>query len=222
MATKVGTDAGFYGRSLHGRIQTGNNENLDMTRDVYRYQILYVNVVTLLDAYLKFFSSGEYSNLKTSLTLKTANTLTMVIQNSNAFYNDNIDNLTDFEYNPDTFDNFRNNTFFVLNGMIQALSQYDQLDALKNEVKECQAVLSSESSILAFLEANRQMSALAFSANQTYNTEVILKPWYEKYLMTYGAPNDGIFDTSKMAAIVDELVTAGIITLEQFRTNTYP
>ena len=32
------------------------------------------------------------------------------------------------------FENFRNNTYYVLDGLIQAVSQFDQVDALKNEV----------------------------------------------------------------------------------------
>jgi hypothetical protein len=222
MASKIGTDAGFYGRSLHGHVQTGSNENLDMTRDVYRYQLLYVNVVALLDAYLNYFSTGDYTNLKKKLTLKTANALSMVIQNTAYYYNDTVDKLMDFNYNPSQFDNFRNNTFYVLNGIIQALSQFDQVDALKNQLKECEAVMATEQSILEYLDAHRQVSQLAFSVNQTFNTEIVLKPWYERYLMTYGAPNDGIFDNLRMAEIVQTLINEGVITLEQFQTNTYP
>jgi hypothetical protein len=222
MTSFVGTGAGFGGRSLHGHIQASSGTNLDLTRDVYRYQVLFVNVITILNAYLTYFTTGNYEKLKSTLTLKTSNALAMIIQNEKLFYNDTIDNLVDFTYDNTVFDRFRDNTFYVLNGMIQALSQYNAVDALQNEVKYFNGILSSEQNIIDYLNANKQASMVAFSTSQVYNTAIVMKPWYERYLVKYGAPNDGVFDNQKMAGIVQELINEGIITLEQFTSNTYP
>ena len=140
MATFIGTSASYYGRSLHGQIRALTGSALDTTRDVYRYQLLYYNVLQILNSYINFFSNGDYDTLKTKFTTSTKNQLISIIQNSDYFYNTNIDNLNDFVYDSNMFENFRNNTYYILNGLVQAVSQYDQLDALTNEVSSCLAV----------------------------------------------------------------------------------
>ena len=221
MASFIGTSAGYYGRSLHGHIQVQSSASLDLSRDIYRYQILYFNVIQILNSYINFFSTGDYQGLKSKLNIKTQNQLTTIIQNSDYYYNKNIDNLNEFTYDPNMFENFRNNTYYILDGLIQAVSQYDQLDALKNEVAHCDEILSSEQSILEYLNANKNPSVVAFTANQKFNTNIVLKPWYERYIILYGAPNDGIFLTEKMAIVVQQLINEGVISLEQFTTNNY-
>jgi hypothetical protein len=220
MAVFIGTSAGYYGRSLHGHIQIQTGTSLDVSRDIYRYQILYSNVIQLLNSYINFFSTGNYTSLKSKLTIKAQNQLTSIIKNSDYYYNTNIDNLNDFNYDANMFENFRNNTYYILNGLIQAVSQYDQLDALQNEVSECRDILSSEQKIIDYLNSNKQPSMVAFTANQAYNTNIVLKPWYERYIILFGPPNDGVFLTEKMAISVQQLINEGVITLEQFTTNS--
>jgi hypothetical protein len=221
MASFIGTSAGYYGRSLHGHIQIQSTATLDLSRDIYRYQILYFNVVQILNSYINFFSTGDYQNLKKKLTVKTQNQLTAIIQNPDYFYNTNIDNLNGFTYDANMFENFRNNTYYILDGLIQAVSQFDQLDALKNQEAQCDAILSSEQSILEYLNAGKNPSVVAFTANQKFNTDIVLKPWYERYIILYGPPNDGIFQTEKMAIVVQQLINEGVISLEQFTSNNY-
>jgi len=222
MASFIGTSAGYYGRSLHGHIQIQSGGNLEISRDIYRYQILYFNVIQLLNAYINFFTSGDYTNLKNKLTIKAQNQLISIIQNSDYYYNTNIDNLNDFTYDPTMFENFRNNTYYILNGLIQAISQFDEVDALHNQVNEYSQILSSEQNIIDFLNQTKQASLIAFTANQQFNTTLVLKPWYERYIILYGAPNDGVFLTEKMAVVVQQLISEGVITMEQFTTDTYP
>jgi hypothetical protein len=219
MASFIGTSAGYYGRSLHGHIQMQSSGNLDLTRDVFRYQLLYYNVIQILNSYINFFSTGDYDNLKKKLTIKTQNQLTGIIQNTDYYYNTNIDDLNGFTYDENMFENFRNNTYYVLNGLIQAVTQYDQLDSLQNEVNQCNEILSSEQNILDYLNSKKQPSVLAFTVNQTFNTTIVLKPWYQRYMILFGPPNDGIFLTEKMAIAVQQLINENIITLEEFTTN---
>lgn len=222
MASFIGTSAGYFGRSLHGHIQIQGSSNLQLNRDIYRYQILYINVMNLLNAYITFYTTGDYQSLKSKLTTKVQNNLTSIIQNSDYFYNNNIDNLNGFIYDSNMFENFRNNTYYILNGLIQAINQYDQVDALKNQESVCDSILSSEQSILDYLNSQKAPSLVAFSSNQQYNVQVILKPWYERYIITYGAPNDGVFATENMAKVVQQLINEGVITMDQFIGNYYP
>jgi hypothetical protein len=222
MATFIGTTAGYYGRSLHGHNQAPSSSSLDYTRDIYRYQILYSNVIQILNSYINYFTTGDYENLKDNFTTKRQNLLTSILQNSDYYYNTNIDNLVDFTYDTSMFENFRNNTYYILDGLIQAVSQYDTVDALQNEVSACKSIIASEETITEYLNSNKQASVVAFTANQKFNTSISLKPWYERYLILYGAPNDGIFLTEKMAVVVQLLIDEEVITLDQFTSNSYP
>jgi hypothetical protein len=58
-----------------------------------------------------------------------------------------------------------------------------------------------------------------FRISQTYNAQAVLKPWYMKYLELYGAPYDGVFNTEKMATVVELLIQQKVITLEDFIQN---
>ncbi len=220
MSSFVGATAGFYSVSLHGHTQISTGTNLNLIRDVYRYQILYQNVIMILNAYLNYFTVGDYNNLKKKLTQTTVNTLTTIINNANIYYNDNIDNLDNFEYDENTFNNFRNNSYYVLNGMIQALMQFDRVDQLSNDVKYYKNILKDEKSIVEYLNSHREVSQIAFSTSQVFNTNIVLKPWYQKYIADYGPPNSGVFETQNMAIVVQSLIDDGTITLEQFLTNT--
>jgi hypothetical protein len=220
MSVFVGTSAGYYGVSLHGRTQAATGTNLNVIRDIYRYQILYQNVIMILNAYLNYFTVGDYNNLKKKLTQTTVNTLTTIINNSNIYYNDNIDNLDNFNYDENTFNNFRYNSYYVLNGMIQALLQFDKVDQLTNDVNYYKNILKDEKTIIEYLKSHREVSQIAFSSSQVFNTNIVLKPWYQKYIVDYGPPNSGVFDTQKMAIVVQSLIDDGTITLEQFLTNS--
>jgi hypothetical protein len=221
MTSFIGSSSGYFGRSIHGQTQKASNQNLELSRDVYRYQILYYNVIETLNDYITYYITGDYSNLKTGFTTTKQNSLISILQEDDYFYNTNIDNLSDFSYDSGMFENFRNNTYYILDGLIQAISQYDQVDALQNEVSQYSAILATEETILEYLNSSKQPSQVAFTASQVYNTTIVLKPWYERYIINYGAPNDGIFLTERLATVVAALVDEGVITIDQFTSNTY-
>lgn len=213
--------SGFQKRSLHGHVKQPNGTNLEIFRDIYRYQILYSDVIELLNAYITFFTTGDFDSLNSTFTTTTQNNLTAILLESDYYYNTDVDNLTDFTYDTGTFENFRNNTYYVLNGMIQSIQQYNQLESTQNELNICNEILSSEETIISYLNSLKNPSVIAFTANQSFNTNIVLKPWYERYLILYGAPNDGVFATEKMAIAVTQLIDEGVITLEQFTSNTF-
>ena len=220
MTSFSSSSSGFQGRSLHGHNKQSTGTNLEIFRDIYRYQILYSGVIELLNNYITFFTTGDFESLNTTFTTTTQNNLTAILQESDYYYNTNVDKLNGFTYDTGTFENFRNNTYYVLNGLIQSVQQYNQLEVAQNELSVCNEILSSEETILAYLNSLRTPSVIAFTSNQRFNTNIVLKPWYERYFILYGAPNDGVFATEKMAVAVQQLIDEGVITLEQFKSNT--
>ena len=107
--------------------------------------------------------------------------------------------------------------------MKQAISEYDAKITLETENAELQqykTILEDKDKLLSYLNAVQKETFL-FSAEASFETTLILKPWYRVYLERYGA-GDGVFETELLAAIVDELLLSGEITytdLEGFAIN---
>jgi len=219
----VGTSAAAYSKSLQGNLTTTtSNTNLELIRDVYRYQILNKLVVEKLNYYIGLFTTGDYKGLKDEFVVDVEREISFGIKNNSYFYSTYVEKLDGFEYSPAVFNSYRLNTESVLTGLNMAIKQYDTVEKLNNEITYFNSVLESEESIINYLNSNKEVSQMAFSTNQVFNVRHVLKPWYERYLIQYGAPNDGVFQTGYLAAIAQELINEGVITLEQFTTDTYP
>jgi len=216
MTTRTDGNAGARGRSLHGLTQTSNS-SIDLIRDVYRYQILYDNVISSLQKYTDLYTGRKYKELKTDFT-KTEYNIIMLKNNNDYYYNDIVHELVDFSYNPITFSKYKSNMFSIMTGLETAVQQYDQLNYTVNEFKQQEAVLTNKDKLIEYIKVqflDKRMTD-AFDISQPFKTDVYLKPWYNVYLQTYGAPPSGVFDAEKMATVVESLIKSGEITMSQF------
>jgi hypothetical protein len=102
-----------------------------------------------------------------------------------------------------------------------AIKQFDQVKQLETDVQYYENILSTEKNIIQYLNEHKEVSQFAFNSTQVFNVKHVLKPWYEKYLELYGPPGDGVFQNDLMADIVIDLIRQGIITEQDFVTNTY-
>lgn len=218
MTTRSDGSAGAVGRSLHGLTQAGSsNQSLDLIRDVYRYQILYENVIYRLQRYTNLYTGGSYSDLKKFFTKAEYNKILLSNNNDN-YYNNTVDELVDFSYNPLTFSHYKSNMYSIMTGLETAVKQYDQLNFTVNEFKQQEAVLTNKEKLIEYIKVQflDKISTDAFDISQPFTTDVYLKPWFSLYLQTYGAPPSGVFDAEKMANIVEILIKNGDITMSQF------
>lgn len=55
------------------------------------------------------------------------------------------------------------------------------------------------------------MKSLAVSATLTFDN-IMIKPQYEVYFERHGPPQEGVFDTEKLAVIIKELLDNGRLT----------
>jgi hypothetical protein len=143
------------------------------------------------------------------------------VGNDTFFYNTNVDNLDGFNYDSATFNSYRSNSKGLISGLEMALKQFDQVYQLESDVKYYENVLSTEKNIIQYIREHKEISQFAFSTTQVFEVQHILKPWYERYLAIHGPPNDGVFQNDLMAQIVLDLIRDGVITEEEFITNTY-
>jgi len=218
MTTRVSGEAGAQGRSLHGLTQMGSsNQNLDLVRDIYRYQILYENVIYRLQKFTKLYNGGKYSELKTEFTTEEYNQLVLTNLNDN-YYNNNVDELVNFTYNSATFSYYKSNMYSIMTGLNKAVSQYDQLNFTVNEFKQQEEVLTNKDKLIEYIQTQftDKRTTDAFNIAQPFTTDLYIKPWYNLYLTTYGAPPSGVFDAERMATVVEILIKNGTITMSQF------
>jgi hypothetical protein len=209
--------SGFTSVSLHGQIQSGQNANLDIVRDVVRYQLLYSNMLNRMRQYLNLYTSGSYNELKQVFT-KTALNQMLTTNNDSFYYNTNVDELIDFTYDPNTFLNYKKSLFSMLTGFSLSVKQNDDLVAMTRDCNEKTALLMSKEKLIEYIrrEFTDKISMDAFYISQEFNTNIELKPWYSLYLQMYGPPYDGLFDAEKMANVVEILVNQNVITIDTF------
>ena len=202
-----------YTKSIHGNFQQG--EIITYTKDIYKYQILYNNVISKMNSYLIYFSQANYIDLSTNLT-GNVNNLTMQI--SQNFDTDKINKLIDFSYNSDNFNKIRDSSKYVLDGLKQTLSLVSKNQDLenKNAILQIDSNILKNPSLLKEYINDRNINVMPFQACETFNTAIEIKPWFKKYLIDYGAPKDGVFETGKLAEIVTYLIKEGTITESDF------
>ena len=219
MTTRSDGSAGAVGRSLHGLTQLSgvSNQSLDLIRDIYRYQILYENIIFRLQRYTNLYIGGSYSDLKKFFTKSEYNKI-LLTNNNDYYYNNTVDELIDFSYNPLTFSKYKSNMYSIMTGLETAVQQYDQLNFTVNEFKQQEVVLTNKDKLLEYIKVQflDKRTTDAFDISQPFTTDVYLKPWFSVYLQTYGAPPSGVFDAEKMANVVESLIKSGEITMAQF------
>ncbi len=224
------SSSSMMSRSMQGHINRGFNKikesdtciaNLELSRDVYRYQILNSIIVNNFNYYINLFTRAKYDDLKKIYTDTKRKNLSLILGNDSYFYNTNIDNLVGYKYIPSTFNNYRTTSKALVSGLEMAIKQFDQVNQLQTDVKYYENILSTEKNIIEYLNQHKEVSQMAFNNTQVFGVQHILKPWYEKYLAIYGPPNDGVFQNDLMADIVVDLIREGVITEQEFITNTY-
>jgi len=222
MTSFSSTSASAISKSLQGNLNNiTSNTNLDLIRDIYRYQLLNSYVVNSLNSYINLFTKAKYLELKGAYTDAKRKNISLIVANDTFFYNTNVDNLDGFNYDSSTFNSFRASSKGVISGLEMAVKQFDQVKELQADVKYYENILSTEKNIIEYINQHKEVSQFAFDATQVFNVKHVLKPWYEKYLAIHGAPNDGVFQNDLMADIVIDLIREGVITEEEFITNTY-
>jgi hypothetical protein len=134
------------------------------------------------------------------------------------YYNDNIDSLVDFTYDPLVFDSYKSSIFSMLTGFKISVKKNDELIACNAELNEKKALLLSKDRLIEYInkEFADKLNMDAFYMTQKYNVTAILKPWFDLYLQLYGPPADGNFNAEKMANVVEILVNRNVITIEDF------
>ena len=213
MATFVNGD-NTTTRNLHGIVGTSSGFSTEIFQDMYRFQILYNQILYILEISLTQYSEGNFTTLQDLLNEETFLKLGQLLTSDSLFDNENVSNLVDFVHDNLLFTKFRSVTNKILDGLKQSIVQYQANVTLENEntrLAQYENILQDKEKLLEYLNSVQTENYL-FSAEAAFASEIILKPWYEVYLNRYGPPGDGVFKTELLADIIEELLAAGTIT----------
>jgi len=217
MTSIVSTNAGAFVRSIQSTNLGGGGVFLDYTRDLFRYQLLYDNVITQLNKYLVYFADGNFNKLTNEFTNSKYKNLLLKATSSN-FYTDSINSLTNYNYNQYTFNNTRQSIYNVVDGLEQSISLVLQNNDLTNKNQNLQSyydILTNPVKLNEYI-TKEKLNVMPFQASESFNTQIILKPWYSEYLRIYGPPGNGVFQSDLLAQIVVNLIAEGKITEQEF------
>ena len=110
---------------------------LNYTRDLYRYQLLYENVINDLNQYLIYYADGSFNKLENEFTTQTYNKLILKAKAPN-FYSKDITSLLNYKYNQYAFNNTRKSVYNVIDGLEQSISLVQQNADLDSKNKNLQ------------------------------------------------------------------------------------
>lgn len=213
-------------KSIANQIQVASATSINgkLAQDIYNMEILYRDIYTQLLTQMKNYSLGAFDTFTNTLTEETVLSITQEINNS--YYIDNnvvIDNpdlffklssqVDDDVYTgvlPEKYVGIANQ---IMNVFKQILTDRQRITRLENEneqYKSYQEILEDPQKLNDYIKEVQSTSYL-FTAEATYQQPIEIKPWYQQYLIQYGPPGDGVFDSEKLGVIIQQLIAIGQI-----------
>jgi len=215
MSTIVSFNSGTTIKSLQGKLDVGIF--FTYTQDLYRYQILYDSVLSQLNQYIDYFSTGDYNSLVTNFTTPKYNSLILKANLTN-FTTTPINSLTGFKYDATKFNSMRKSTYKVIDGLEKTVNIVQQNIGLQKDIVDLKVyknILEDPVKLMEYID-KQKLNKLAFQASETFQTQIELKPWFKEYLQLYGPPGNGVFQSDLLAQIVIKLINLGKITESEF------
>lgn len=223
MNAATGSYAGSANLSLSNYTSTATNKNLDAVRDYTRLQILYRDIISQFNTPIGHYIDGSFTEFLAS-DLMTEEKLIQIALNIN---NDDVFKITqavalDQEFNYDKnsrlVTKYRDLSNKLVDMLKQAITEYVKIKNLQDENTQLltfKEILEDREKLLEYL-SEIQTTSYLFSASATYNQNLEIKPWYARYLEDHGAPGDGVFESDKLAVIVNELIASGEISEDDY------
>lgn len=217
MKGKYDANAGAAQVALYTTVDPTGPNDYSIKQDYYRLQILYNRILFQLNPTMTLYNEGNFEDFMNSMSTQELITLSSTLNNDEIFYIDDVVPTVYTEYNENMVGNYRETSNSLINTIKQAMTEYIKIKNLETENQQLLSyknILESQELLNEYLE-NMQQTSYFFSANATFNTNIELKPWYRVYLGTYGAPNDGVFDSTLLAGVIEELINTGEITEDE-------
>ena len=157
------------------------------------YHQLSLAIETLNNLLLNF-ALGNFEYVAANLTMKTYNTLSILMnslqQNANLY--------------PD-YENIRSSINYSLEGLLQSVTQYITLNNTQVQLVDSQkkaSILTDMVKLQEYLNSLKGARTL-FPSTSVTTLAAKIKPEYAMYIKLYGYPANGVFDIDKLAIIIN-------------------
>ncbi len=182
------------------------NKNLGM------FQNLHDKVIDVLKQSLIYYKGGQFGELNELFTTEQYNKLSSNLINSTLLKNVS----EDYQYNARLFTYYREAFHRVLEGLQKSIFQNEELTTTQSQLVTAQEkadILDDMAKLREYLE-NKQSQIFFADVSTQLTTMAVLKPQYQRYIDLYGMPDGLIFESQKMAEIIQDLLIEGVITEE--------
>ena len=223
MNAATGSYASSISRSSQNFIAVTTNINLDATRDYTRLQILYNTIISQFNTSIDQYVDGSFTEFLASDVMTEGNLIDVALN----INNDDVFKMTqevaldqDFNYekNSRLVTKYRDLSNKLVDMLKQAITEYIKIKNLQDQNTELltfKEILQDREKLLEYI-SEIQTTSYLFSASATYSQNLQIKRWYEVYLERHGPPGDGVFESDKLAVIVEELIASGEISEDDY------
>jgi hypothetical protein len=157
-----------------------------------------MKVVEVVKYLLDLFAIGSYHELVTKLSSENYSKISTMIY--------------EIKMDPNLYPNYellRNTISLSFQQLYQSFlihAQNADCDATIQGLREKEAILDNVSLLKEYiLKLQTQLNAYVFDEVKVAAPLAIIKPEYAKYIQLYGYPQNMVFDTDKLAAIIQSL-----------------
>jgi hypothetical protein len=198
--------------NVHGVLPTAVVANQDIVKDYARLQILYTEILENLSPPMTLYSSGDFDTLIEDISGEILPLMNTLNSDETFYYGLRSSYLLKaYEYNEQLVPNYRSLSNTLIDVLQKGISEVYKVRTLETEnatLLTYKEILEDRSQLTAYVNQIQRTSFL-FSAEATYKNDLEIKLWYQVYLERHGAPSDGVFESDKLAIIIDELVESG-------------
>ncbi len=200
--------------------------------DIYiiHIKLLEKQVLDDLEKYLKYFRAGDFASLQLYFTFDEQEKLSSAIYEIKndafkSFLNTTPGATCFIDMTEDAINQYKSFKRYVswgyksLDGIIKGVRLYEEytnLEVLNELYKLDNEILNNNEKLEAYLEevriqAKRQFALFDTKVEVDLVSQINIKPQYLEYFKRYGVPDNWQFDSEKLAIIIKDLTSAGVI-----------
>ena len=189
-----------------------NDEDLikinNLNKNLYKYERLYNEIYSYIAYILTLIKQQNFTSLQEEVSSQIFLDLGQKLLN-NSFFTENYDN-TNYVYDSNTFENYKDITFEFLDGLIPTIEAHNNSNYYLSELEELKSILNDRTKLAEWIQENFNSSNIVsmdimppVSLKPSLN--IVLRPEFMEYIDNYGLPENGIFEIKKLAEIMESI-----------------
>ena len=177
----------------------------NINSELKKYQALNDKVINPVNTLINTFKVEDLKNANNQINENITKLGSILINHYN-FSNANIKN---FQYNINTFNNFRNLLHNILDAILLAIRNNELLISVNEKLDNANSILNDSEKLIEYFNSRYKNIFNTISQTSSNVSGLELKQEYAIYLELYGVPENLIFDSEKISEILLK-IDAGI------------